>query len=81
MPSLALPINMFALFGKDVTYRIGLVSPQSLWPELVPLLREGRIASQRVFTHHRPMSEDPDAYEVFSDRSDGVITVMLDPSA
>ena len=77
----ALPVNMFALFGKDVTYRIGLVSPQSLWPELVPLLREGRIAPQRVFTHHRSMSEGPDAYEVFNDRSDGVIKVMLDPSA
>ena len=68
------------LFGRDLTFKIGLVSPQFAWPELVPLLQEGKLHPERVFTHHLPMSEGPKGYEVFDNRTDGVIKVMLDPA-
>ena len=73
-------VNLMALFGRDLTYRVGLVSPQYAWPELVPLLQEGRIHPERVFTHHLPMSAGPRGYEIFDNREDGVIKVMLDPA-
>lgn len=73
-------VNLMAVFGKDLTYRVGLVSPQFAWPELVPLLREGRLHPERVFTHRLPMSEGPRGYSIFDERRDGVIKVLLDPA-
>ena len=76
----ALSVDMMKLFGRDLTFKIGLVSPQLAWPELVPLLQEGKLHPERVFTHQMPMSEGPRGYEIFDDRVDGVIKVMLDPT-
>ena len=76
----ALSVDMMKLFGKDLTFKIGLVSPQFAWPELVPLLQEGKLHPERVFTHHTPMSDSPRGYEIFDERIDGVIKVLLDPS-
>lgn len=76
-----LPFPMWELFSKDITFRVGLVSPQALWASLLPLLEAERIKPERVFTHDRPMSEGPAAYELFDGRTDGVIKVMLDPAS
>ena len=76
-----MPINPMKLFGKDFTYKVGLVSPQLAWPELVPLILEGKLHPERIFTHRMPMSEGPGAYEIFDERADGVIKVMLDPTS
>ena len=73
-------VNLMALFARDLTYRVGLVSPQYAWPELVPLLREGRLHPERVFTHRLPLSDGPRGYEIFGNRADGVIKVLLDPA-
>ena len=73
-------VNLMSLFGKDLTYRVGLVSPQYAWPELIPLLQEGKLHPERVFTHTLPMSDGPRGYEIFDNREDGVIKVMLDPT-
>ncbi len=73
-------VNLMAAFGKDLTYRVGLVSPQYAWPELVPLLQEGKLHPERVFTHRLPMSDGPRGYEIFDNREDGVIKVLLDPA-
>ena len=73
-------VNLMSLFGKDLTYRVGLVSPQYAWPELVPLLQEGKLHPERVFTHTLPMSDGQRGYEIFDNREDGVIKVMLDPT-
>ena len=76
-----LPMDIMQLFGKDLTYKIGLVSPQLAWPALVPLIQEGKLHPERVFTHRVPMSEGPGAYEIFDARADGVIKVLVDPAS
>ena len=76
-----LPVDPRELFRKDMTYKIGLVSPQFAWPELVPLVQQGTLHPERVITHQMAMSEGPAAYEVFAERADGVIKVLLDPGA
>ncbi len=72
-------VDLMQLFGKDLTYKVGLVSPQFAWPELAPLLQEGKLHPERVFTHHLPMSDGPHGYAIFDERRDGVIKVLLDP--
>ena len=73
-------VGIMEMFGKDLTYRLGLVSPQLAWPALVPLIEQGKLHPERIFTHRVPMSEGPSAYEIFDARADGVIKVLLDPT-
>ena len=76
-----LPVDMTKLMRKDLTYKIGGVSPPLAWPALVPLVQEGRLHPERVITHRVPMSEGPGAYEIFDARADDVIKMVLDPTA
>ena len=77
----AMPMDTMEMFGKDLAYKIGLVSPQLAWPALVPLIQEGKLHPERIVTHRVPISEGPAAYEIFDERADGVIKVLLDPSS
>jgi 2-desacetyl-2-hydroxyethyl bacteriochlorophyllide A dehydrogenase len=76
----AFPLNMASAFMKNLTFRIGLVPVQELWPSLVPLVASGRLSPEVVFTHRMPLSEGPRGYEIFDGRADGVMKVLLDPT-
>lgn len=36
---------------------------------------------RRIFTHRMPLSQGPQAYDMFARRADGVIKIVLDPWA
>jgi alcohol dehydrogenase len=67
-------------FLRDLTFRIGLVPVQSMWPALLPVVAAGRIKPEEVITHRMPLSEVTEAYRLFEAREDGVLKVMLDPT-
>ncbi len=79
--NMAFPFPMLQALMKDLTFRIGICPVRELWDDLVPLLQSGRLRPERVFTHRMPLSKGADAYALFDSRSDGVMKVMLDPSA
>jgi alcohol dehydrogenase len=68
-------------FLRDLTFRIGLVPVQSTWPALLPVVASGRIKPDEVITHRMGLSEVTEAYRLFEAREDGVLKVMLDPTA
>ncbi len=76
----ALPFPMGLALMKDLTFRTGLVPVPELWPALVPLVAEGKLAPERVFTHRMGLSEGPEAYRRFDAREDGILKVLLDPT-
>ena len=45
-----------------------------------PLIAEGQLQPDSVFTHEIGLSEGPEAYALFDSREDGVLKVMLDPT-
>ncbi len=79
--NLAFQFPMLLALMKNLTFRIGICPVPGLWSDLVPLLQSGRLRPQKLFTHRLPLSKGPEAYDLFDSRRDGVMKVMLDPSA
>jgi 2-desacetyl-2-hydroxyethyl bacteriochlorophyllide A dehydrogenase len=75
------PFPMGAALMKGITFRIGICPIPEFWPHLLPLIREGHLAPEFVFTHRMGLSQGADAYDLFANRRDGVLKVILDPSA
>lgn len=69
--------NMAAAFVKNLTFRIGTCSVQCHWPELVPLVREGRLHPERMISHRLPLAQGEQAYRMFAGREDGALKMVL----
>lgn len=70
---------MGTAFMKDLTFRIGLVNVPRFVPSLITLIRSGRIDPTALISHHLPLSEGVQAYELFGGRKDGCLKVVLTP--
>lgn len=70
---------MGVAFAKGLTFRIGTCSVPKFWPELVPLLRAGRLHPERHITHRLALHEGERAYRLFDERRDGVLKVTMTP--
>jgi threonine dehydrogenase-like Zn-dependent dehydrogenase len=68
---------MALAFAKSLTFRIGMCSVQCHWPELIPLIRAGRLHPERVITHHIPLSDGARAYNLFDARESGALKMVL----
>ena len=66
---------------KRLTFRVTLASIPTTWSALVPLIEQGRLHPEDVFTHRMGLSEAAQAYRTFDNKEDGVLKVLLDPSA
>jgi threonine dehydrogenase-like Zn-dependent dehydrogenase len=75
--NIALPFPMIVATLKRLTIRPMLASIPSTWDTLVPLLTNGTLRPDGIFTHRMGLSEAAVAYELFDDRS--ALKVLLDP--
>lgn len=66
---------------KRLTFRVTLASIPTTWSALVPLIEQGRLHPEDVFTHRMGLSEAAQAYRTFDNKEDGVLKVLLDPSS
>jgi 2-desacetyl-2-hydroxyethyl bacteriochlorophyllide A dehydrogenase len=64
---------------KNLSLRAGLVNPQQHVPRLLPLIESGRLDPAELITHRMPLSEGVAGYELFAERRDGVLKVVLQP--
>ena len=79
--NLAFPFPMPVALFKRLTFRVTLASIPTTWSALIPLIASGRLSPEDVFTHRMGLSEAAEAYRVFDAREDGVLKVLLDPTA
>ncbi len=70
-----------AVFGKGVTLKMGQTHMQRYLAPLLKLVENKKIDPSFVITHRFPLSEAPKAYEIFADKKDGCIKIVLDPAA
>ena len=68
-----------AVMGKNLTLRSGIVNPQHYYPELVQLIRQGRLEPQEIITHRLPLTEAVRGYEIFDAHEEDVLKVVLQP--
>lgn len=71
--------DMAVAFVKGLTFRIGTCSVQEHWPELIPLIQQGRLHPERFVTHHMPLSRGEEAYKLFDARRAGALKMVMTP--
>ncbi len=71
------PFPMALAFNKGLTFRTSLCSVVKHWSELVPLVRGGRLKPEQFISHRMPLSEGAHAYDLFNDRRDGALKMVL----
>jgi len=74
-------IPLGAMMNKGLTIKTGQTHVHRYVPKLLDLIREGKIDPSFVVTHRMPLTQAPQAYEMFQEKRDGCIKVVLDPAA
>jgi 2-desacetyl-2-hydroxyethyl bacteriochlorophyllide A dehydrogenase len=75
-PEVALPLAL--VLYKNITVKAGIAPVPQLWPGLVPLIQQGRLKAQGLFSHNMSMSDGAEAYRMFDAREDGVVKILMD---
>jgi len=74
------PMPMMTLFDKQIQVRMGQANVKRWVPDILPLLTdEDPLGVDTFATHHLSLEEAPHAYEIFQDKEDGCVKVVLNP--
>jgi threonine dehydrogenase-like Zn-dependent dehydrogenase len=75
------PLPMLTLFDKQIQVRMGQANVKRWVDDLMPLLEgdDDPLGVDAFATHHLPLAEAPKAYEVFQEKRDGAIKIVLQP--
>jgi threonine dehydrogenase-like Zn-dependent dehydrogenase len=74
------PMPMLQLFDKQITLRMGQANVKHWIDDLLPLLGdEDPLGVDTYATHHLPLEQAPEAYEMFQKKSDGAFKIVLQP--
>jgi 2-desacetyl-2-hydroxyethyl bacteriochlorophyllide A dehydrogenase len=63
---------------KNLSLRAGLVNPQQNVHRLLALIEAGRLDPTELITHRMPLSDAIAGYELFAERRDGVLKIVLE---
>lgn len=78
VPQPDVALTMMPIFYRNLTVRSGNCPVPAMWPDLIPLLQQGRLKAANLFTHTLPLSEGAEAYRLFDSRQDDVVKVMIE---
>jgi threonine dehydrogenase-like Zn-dependent dehydrogenase len=74
------PLPMLTLFDKQIQLRMGQANVRRWVDEIMPLLNdEDPLGVDDFATHRLPLEEAPGAYEMFQEKRDGAVKVLLRP--
>jgi 2-desacetyl-2-hydroxyethyl bacteriochlorophyllide A dehydrogenase len=73
------PLPILAGLFRSVTLRMTTAPVHQTWKELVPLVVNGRIRTDGIFTHRFPLAEAAEAYAAVAARTADCIKVMMQP--
>jgi threonine dehydrogenase-like Zn-dependent dehydrogenase len=74
------PLPMMTLFDKQVQLRMGQANVWRWVPEILPLLVDGDpLGAESFASHHLPLEQAPEGYELFQKKEDGCFKVVLQP--
>ena len=76
------PMPMLTLFDKQIQMRMGHANVWRWVPEILPLLTDDDPLGVDSFaTHHLPLEQAPDAYEMFQKKQDGAVKIVFRPGS
>ncbi|MBQ0927730.1 zinc-dependent alcohol dehydrogenase [Saccharopolyspora endophytica] len=75
------PMPMLTLFDKGVRIAMGQAHVKRWIPDLLPLVghESDPLGVRDLTTHHLPLDEAPNAYDIFQRKVDGAIKILLEP--
>ncbi len=74
------PLPMLTLFDKQITIRMGQANVRRWVDDILPLLDdEDTLGVEGFATHHVPLAEASQAYEMFQKKTDGAVKVVFNP--
>jgi threonine dehydrogenase-like Zn-dependent dehydrogenase len=75
------PFPMMDLFDKGVTIRMGQAHVRRWVDEIMPALTDDSdpLGTEDLATHRLPLDEAPHGYEIFKEKQDGCVKVVLKP--
>jgi threonine dehydrogenase-like Zn-dependent dehydrogenase len=74
------PLPMLTLFDKQIQLRMGQANVKRWVDEIMPLLGdEDPLGVDGFATHKVPLEEAPASYEMFQEKRDGAVKVLLKP--
>jgi S-(hydroxymethyl)glutathione dehydrogenase / alcohol dehydrogenase len=66
-------------YTKNLTLKIGRCNARKYMEKLLPLVLQHRVPLTSIITHVLPLSDAVNGYEIFSERRDSAIKVLLKP--
>ncbi|MCI0615212.1 hypothetical protein L0244_19655, partial [bacterium] len=75
--SYAFPIQL--AYRKNLTVRIGRCNAGKYMRQLLPVILQNQIPLREIITHVLPLNDGVAAYDIFANRRDNAIKVLLKP--
>jgi threonine dehydrogenase-like Zn-dependent dehydrogenase len=72
-------IPMGSAMNRGLTFRMGQTHMQRYMGPLLDRIERGEIDPAFVITHRTALEDGPDMYQVFRDKQDGCVKVVLTP--
>lgn len=73
------PLPALSCLMRSITLRMTTAPVQRTWPELIPLLRSGRLDVEGIFTARLPLDEAAQGYATAASRSGEDVKILLAP--
>ncbi|GAC69957.1 alcohol dehydrogenase catalytic domain-containing protein [Gordonia soli] len=74
------PLPMLTMFDKQIRLHMGQANVKKWVPDILPLLDDDDPLGVDSFaTHELPLDDAPGAYEMFQEKRDGAVKIMLKP--
>jgi threonine dehydrogenase-like Zn-dependent dehydrogenase len=75
------PMPMMEMFDRGVQLRMGQAHVKRWIDDLMPMVTDGAdpLGVRTFTTHHLPLEQAPQGYEMFRNKEDGCIKVVLQP--
>lgn len=74
------PISLDTLFDRQITLRMGQANCRRWTDDIMPLLTDDDpLGVDNFASHHLPLEDAPHAYEIFQQKTDGAIKIVLQP--
>jgi 2-desacetyl-2-hydroxyethyl bacteriochlorophyllide A dehydrogenase len=73
------PLPIAAAYGKNLTLKIGRCHARHFIDVLLPLVLAGRFRHTEIISHVLPLEDGARAYQLFAERRDNAVKVLLIP--
>jgi threonine dehydrogenase-like Zn-dependent dehydrogenase len=73
------PFPMFRAFLQDITFKIGMCPVKRYMGQLLQTVSEGKMDPSMIVTHTMPLEDAARGYDIFTNRKENCIKVLLKP--